>query len=53
MRYLDQNLHITLEEFQQLCGLDRFLASRKLVTLVLANVIRITPTEKGDVYSRI
>jgi predicted HTH transcriptional regulator len=53
MRYLDQNLYITLEEFQKLCGLDRFVASRKLVTLVLANVIRITPTEKGDVYSRI
>ena len=53
MRHLDQNLHITLEEFQRLSGLDRFVASRKLVTLVLANVIRITPTEKGDVYSRI
>lgn len=53
MRHLDQNLYITIEEFQRLCGLDRFVASRKLVTLVLANVIRITPSEKGDVYSRI
>jgi hypothetical protein len=52
MRYLDDHPSITLSEFQVLCGLDRYLASRKLVTLVLANVIRITPTEKGDLYSR-
>jgi hypothetical protein len=53
MQHLENNKHITLDEFQRLSGLDRFIASRKLVTLVLANVIRITPTEKGDVYSRI
>ena len=53
MHHLDNHKHITLEEFQRQTGLDRFIASRKLVTLVLANVIRITPTEKGDVYSRI
>jgi predicted HTH transcriptional regulator len=52
MRYLDDHPSITLKEFQQLSGLDRFIAARKLVTLVLANVIRITPTEKGDLYSR-
>jgi len=52
MRYLDDHPFITLGEFQELCGLDPFMASRKLVTLVLANVIRITPTEKGDLYSR-
>lgn len=52
MRYLDDHPSITLKEFQQLSGLDRFITARKLVTLVLANVIRITPTEKGDVYSR-
>lgn len=53
MRYLDKHDHITLDQFLELSGLDRFIAARKLVTLVLANVIRITPTEKGDVYSRI
>jgi predicted HTH transcriptional regulator len=52
MRYLDDHPSITLKEFQQLTGLDRFIAARKLVTLVLASVIRITPTEKGDIYSR-
>lgn len=52
MRYLDDHPSITLKEFQTLSGLDLITASRKLVTLVLANVIRITPTEKGDLYSR-
>jgi predicted HTH transcriptional regulator len=52
MRYLDDHPSITLKEFQSLSGLDPLVASRKLVTLVLANVIRITPTEKGDLYSR-
>lgn len=53
MRYLDQHAKITLAEFEKISGLNKFIASRKLVTLVLANVIRITPTEKGDFYSRI
>jgi hypothetical protein len=52
MRYLDDHPYITLPEFQTLAGLELTAASRKLVTLVLANVIRITPTEKGDLYSR-
>jgi predicted HTH transcriptional regulator len=52
MRYLDDHPSITLKEFQVLSGLDPVSASRKLVTLVLANVIRITPTEKGDLFSR-
>jgi predicted HTH transcriptional regulator len=52
MRYLDDHPSITLKEYQTLAGLDPISASRKLVTLVLANVIRITPTEKGDLYSR-
>ena len=52
MRYLDDHPYITLKEFQTLSGIDPISASRKLVTLVLANVIRITPTEKGDLYSR-
>ena len=52
MRYLDDHPYITLKEFQALAALDPIGASRKLITLVLANVIRITPTEKGDLYSR-
>jgi len=51
MRYLDINPSITLKEFMQVTGLKRFYASKKLVLLVLANVLQITPHEKGDLFS--
>lgn len=53
MKFLDEHKTIDLKEFQKLSRLNRFKASRKLVLLVLANVIRIRPTEKGDFYSRL
>ena len=53
MKYLDENPFITLFEFQNLSGLSRFAASRKLILLVLANVLKITASEKGDRYSRL
>jgi predicted HTH transcriptional regulator len=53
MEHLEINGKITLVEFRKVAGLNRFIAAKKLVLLVLANVLRITPTEKGDVYSRI
>ncbi len=52
-QYLAENQAISLQEFGRLAGLNRFLASRKVIRLVLANVLRITPTEKGDLYSRV
>ncbi|HET9487751.1 MAG TPA: ATP-binding protein [Chryseosolibacter sp.] len=51
MQYLDINPAITLKEFMQVSGLKKFYASRKLVLLVLANVLQITPHEKGDLFS--
>ena len=51
MRYLDLNPAITLKEFMNVSGLKRFYASRKLVRLVLADVLQITPHEKGDLFS--
>lgn len=51
MRYLDENPFITLQKFIALRNLNRFYASKKLVLLVLANVLHITPNEKGDLYS--
>lgn len=51
MQYLDANPSITLKKFIELSGLDRFYASKKLVLLVLADVLNITPHEKGDLYS--
>jgi predicted HTH transcriptional regulator len=51
MQYLDEKKTITLKEFVKLSGLNRLYASRKLVLLVLANVLRIIPHEKGDMYA--
>lgn len=51
IRYLDTNPAITLKEFVKVSGLKKFYASKKLVLLVLANVLRITPHEKGDLFS--
>jgi predicted HTH transcriptional regulator len=51
MQYLDSNPTITLERFIELSGLKKFYASKKLVLLVLADVLRITPHEKGDLFS--
>jgi hypothetical protein len=52
MQYLDNTPAITLKKFMELRGLKRFYASKKLVLLVLADVLTITPHEKGDLYSR-
>ncbi len=51
MQYLDKNTSITLSEFIALSGLKKFYASKKLVILVLADVLRITPNEKGDIFT--
>lgn len=51
MQYLDSNPTITLKRFIELSGLKKFYASKKLVILVLADVLQITPHEKGDLYS--
>jgi len=53
MKYLDQFPSITSKEFQKLTGLNQYVASRKLILLVLANVLKITASEKGDLYSRV
>jgi predicted HTH transcriptional regulator len=53
MEYLDKQPVITLIEYQNFSGLNRFQASRKLILLVLANVLKIVASEKGDLYSRV
>lgn len=52
MHYLDMHPSITVKEFQRIAQLGFFKASQKLITLVLANVINIRPTDKGDLYWR-
>ena len=51
MEYLDQNEFITLRKFQQIANLSRPIASRTLVKLVLANVLRINVNETQDVFT--
>lgn len=52
MQYLEQHQKITLREFCNLAKLPRRVASRTLVRLVLANVLKVIPKEKEDVYIR-
>lgn len=51
MQYLTENKSITLNEFINASGLKRFYASNKLILLVLANVLSISPHENGDRYT--
>jgi predicted HTH transcriptional regulator len=51
MKYLEEKPSITLKEFVQISRLKKFYASKKLIILVLADVLKISPHEKGDIYS--
>lgn len=51
MTYLEENGEITLLQFKELAGLSKYMASRTLILLVLANVLNVIPTEKGDIYT--
>lgn len=50
INYLHTHEKITLPEFATLAKLPMWLASRKLVLLVLCNVLRIEPNENVDIY---
>jgi predicted HTH transcriptional regulator len=51
MEYLRANQQISLSEFALKCNLPIWLASRKLVFLVLSRVLKIEPGENQDKYS--
>jgi predicted HTH transcriptional regulator len=51
VEYLTENPDITLNKFIELRKIKRFDASKKLVLLVLADVLLISPHEKGDRFS--
>jgi hypothetical protein len=51
MEYLRLNEQITLAEFALQCKLPIWLASRKMVLLVLSRVLKIEPGENQDHYS--
>jgi predicted HTH transcriptional regulator len=51
MKYLEEKPSITLKEFVEISKLKKFYASKKLIILVLADVLKISPHENGDIYS--
>ncbi|GHB30044.1 AlbA family DNA-binding domain-containing protein [Mongoliitalea lutea] len=50
MKALGEQEKITLREFQRIAKLPKFLASKTLVRLVLANVLKIQPQEREDYF---
>ncbi|MGK7393672.1 MAG: AlbA family DNA-binding domain-containing protein [Candidatus Cyclobacteriaceae bacterium M3_2C_046] len=50
MEYLDQHDFITVKQFAQVASLNQYQASRTLILLVLANVLKVIPQEKADLY---
>ncbi len=51
MKALGETDKITLNEFAKLAKLPRFLASKTLVRLVLANVLKVHPQESEDYFT--
>jgi len=52
MELLDEQHEVTLREYANAAKLSRFIASRTLIKLVLANVLDIRPQEGEDIYFR-
>lgn len=52
MKYLDENQSITLSEFSRIAGISIKQASKTLVLLVLARVLRVFAHEMEDRYYR-
>jgi hypothetical protein len=50
IEYLTKHSTITLQQFCEMHRLPMWLASRKLVLLVLSNVLKIEPGESQDIY---
>jgi predicted HTH transcriptional regulator len=51
MKHLADNPFITLKDFAALARLKKFIASKTLIRLVLANVLEVHPGEIEDRYS--
>lgn len=50
MQYLQTQEHITIRQFATLAGISSYMASRTLILLVLANVLKVIPRELEDWY---
>ena len=52
IKYLEQHGHISVQQFSRIARISRHLAARKLIRLVLAHVLKVTPAQP-DLYSRL
>jgi len=50
MKFLDQHKNITVKKFMEIASLNKFKASSTLIQLVLADVLKIIPSEKEDSF---
>lgn len=49
-KYFENHSGITLSEYTELSGLNKKLASNKLIHLALSGALKITPKEGGDIF---
>ncbi|MEP1097740.1 MAG: ATP-binding protein [Cyclobacteriaceae bacterium] len=49
-KFLEKNEHITLTQYCELSGLNKKLASNKLVSLALSGALKIEPREDEDLF---
>ncbi|BDC98301.1 ATP-binding protein [Persicobacter psychrovividus] len=47
---VEENNSITVAELSELASISKKMAAKRLITLVLANVLEIIPQETGDLY---
>lgn len=50
MQYLEEHQYIQVGELRRIAQVPKFVASRTLVRLVLANVLDVKPSGSGDLY---
>ncbi|MCE7991966.1 MAG: ATP-binding protein [Roseivirga sp.] len=50
MQYLEEHESIQVNELRRIAQIPKFVASRTLVRLVLANVLDVKPSGSGDLY---
>lgn len=53
MKYIDLNKEITVAKFSEVAQIPKKIASRTLVLLVLAGVLKVNPSEIEDTFSMI
>ncbi len=49
-KFLEKNMHITLSQYCEFSGLNKRLASNKLVSLALSGALKIEPREGEDLF---